>query len=133
MNSQRYSVYLEMSDAAAPLQPKAGFAYNSPGLSIYFTKNQTAPVQVTPVDLTSAQDVWTSGGIREVDSVNLPGLVRFDLPNEVFQGDHKSSEVLVTIKATGFRTVSVSIPLVDVEGSHIPQRVWMNQTVRTNS
>ncbi|CUS32254.1 hypothetical protein COMA1_10532 [Candidatus Nitrospira nitrosa] len=141
VNSVRYSVYLEMSDAAEPFQPKAGLAYNSPGLSLYYTKNRTAPVPVALVDLTSAQDVWTSGGVKEVDSVNLPGLVRFDLPNDVFKGDQKSSEVLVTIKATGFRTLTVRIPLVDnvqdasPKGvvSAVPYAGWKNQTVRTDN
>lgn len=139
-NSVRQSIYLEMSDSSAPFQPKTGFAYNTSGISIYYTKNRQAPVQVTPVDLATVQTVWTSGGVKEVDATNMPGLVRFDLPNDVFKGDGTSSEVLVTIKGTGYRTLTVRIPLVDnlqdasAKGtSAVPYAVWKNQTVRTDN
>lgn len=136
VNSQRQSIYLEVSDAATPFQPKSGLASTTPGLSVYYIKNRTAPVQVTPVDLATVQSVWTSGGIKEVDADNMPGLVRFDLPNTVFSGD-QSGEVLVTIKATGYRTLSVRIPLDNVQEakpkgvvSTVPYAVWKAQTVR---
>lgn len=141
VNSVRQSLYLEMSDPATPFQPKTGFAYNTSGISIYYTKNRAAAVQVTPVDLATVQTVWTSGGVKEVDATNMPGLVRFDLPNAVFSGDQKSNEVLVTIQATGYRTLTVRIPLIEnvqeakPKGvvSTVPHATWKNQTVRTNN
>lgn len=121
------TVYLEMSDEAN--QPKTGLTSNSPGLSIVYTKGNI-PVQITPVALSSVQDVCKKGGVKEVDSVNLPGLVRFDLPHEVFKDQNR--EALVTIKATGYKTLNVPIPLVD-NRQHMPQTAWMGQTIRTNN
>ncbi len=141
VNSVRQSLYLEMSDDATPFQPKSGFAYNTSGISIYYFKQHTAPVQVTPVELASVQAVWLSGGLIEVDASNCPGLFRLDLPNAAFAGDSKSGAVWLSIKATGYQPLSVQIPLIDnVQDSSpkgvvstVPYATWKNQTVRTDN
>jgi hypothetical protein len=57
-----------------------GISFNTPNLVCYYVRNNSATVTVPLVTQTST-GAWVSGGFCEVDSVKLPGLYRFDIPN----------------------------------------------------
>lgn len=60
-----------------------GLAYNTSGLKCYYRKGATG----TPTEITLATQTvggaWSSGGFVQVDSTNMPGVYRFDVPNAV--------------------------------------------------
>ena len=57
-----------------------GLTASTSGLSAYFNRTRTASVSIPLVARTIAQ-AWTSGGFAEVDSVNMPGVYRLDIPD----------------------------------------------------
>ena len=58
-----------------------GLTASTPNLTARYTRNNAASVAV-PLVAQTVGGGWVSGGFCEIDSVNLPGFYRFDLPNE---------------------------------------------------
>lgn len=107
------TVYVEMYDAATPFLPKAAFAYNTAGILMSYCKKRGARVAITPATLAAITTAWAAGGVKLVDDTNQPGLVRIDMPDAAFSDDGVSDEVILTIVATGYRTMNLRIPLTD--------------------
>ena len=57
-----------------------GLTASTSGLSARYNRTRTASVDIPLVACTIAQ-AWTSGGFAEVDSTNMPGVYRLDLPD----------------------------------------------------
>ena len=57
-----------------------GLTASTTGLSARYNRTRTASVNIPLVARTIAQ-AWTSGGFAEVDSTNMPGVYRLDLPD----------------------------------------------------
>ena len=57
-----------------------GISFNTPNLVAYYVRNNGATVTV-PLVTQTPTGAWVSGGFCEVDSVRIPGLYRFDIPN----------------------------------------------------
>ena len=57
-----------------------GLTASTSGLSARYNRTRTASVAIPLVARTIAQ-AWTSGGFAEVDSTNMPGVYRIDLPD----------------------------------------------------
>lgn len=57
-----------------------GISFNTPNLVAYYVRNNGAAVTV-PLVTQTPTGAWVSGGFCEVDSVRMPGLYRFDIPN----------------------------------------------------
>ena len=57
-----------------------GLTASTAGLSARYNRTRTASVAITLVARTIAQ-AWTSGGFAEVDSTNMPGVYRLDIPD----------------------------------------------------
>lgn len=107
------SVYVEMFDAVTPFLPKAGLAFNTAGILLSYNRKRGARVAITPATLAAATTAWAAGGVRLVDDVNQTGVVRIDVPDAAFSDDGVSDGFILTVTATGFRTMSVLIPLTD--------------------
>ncbi len=57
-----------------------GLTASTSGLSARYNRTRTASVSIPLVARTIAQ-AWTAGGFAEVDSINMPGVYRLDLPD----------------------------------------------------
>ncbi|MBN1126926.1 MAG: hypothetical protein JXA82_18130 [Sedimentisphaerales bacterium] len=57
-----------------------GLAYNTSGLTCYYVRLGSAAVSVTLATQT-VTGAYGSGGFVEIDSTNMPGVYRFDIPN----------------------------------------------------
>src|SRR5262245_4976825 len=64
---------------------------------------------ITLSDLSTISDAYSSGGVKEVDSTNLPGLYRIDLPDAAVATG--ADWVMVGIKCTGAFVFHERIPL----------------------
>jgi hypothetical protein len=60
-----------------------GLAHNTSGLTAYYVRPLGSPTQINLVSQTTTGS-WTSGGFKEVDGTNMPGIYRIDVPNAVF-------------------------------------------------
>lgn len=58
-----------------------GLTATTPNLTARYTRNNAASVAV-PLVAQTVGGAWVAGGFCEIDSANLPGFYRFDLPNE---------------------------------------------------
>lgn len=57
--------------------------------------SQAARVGYSPSDLAATTTAWTSGGVKEIDSTNQPGLYRLDVPNAAWAS---GSFVVISVK-----------------------------------
>lgn len=90
-----------------------GLTYNSAGLSAYYFRSGNT--SATAISLANATlGTFTSGGFKEVDSTNLPGLYEVHLPNAVF-ADGSDYAYLIFKGATNMYPVTIEIQLVDAK------------------
>lgn len=106
------TVYVEVLDSTSTTGGrKTGLAYNTASLTAYYVRSGGSATAITLATLAAANSAWSSGGFKEVDSTNMPGIYRLDLPDAAVASGADS--VLVTLKgATGMVQVSLLIPLI---------------------
>ncbi len=86
-----------------------GLTSSTTGLSAYYSRTRSSPVQINLVARTITQS-WISGGFAEVDPVNMPGIYRLDIPNEALASG--ASDVTLTVRgASGTNGAVLTIKL----------------------
>lgn len=100
---------IELVDSTTGL-PKTGIVYTD--VTGSYVRTRSARVAITMATLASASAAFSSGGFILIDDTNQPGVYRVDIPDAAFVTG--VDEVVVTIKATGCRTVSRSFDLVNI-------------------
>ena len=75
-----------------------GLTYTSSGLNVSYVLPGSNRVSISLASQTPTGS-WVSGGFCEIDSVNLPGMYRFDVPNIVFSNTNSS-----VVQFTGLST-----------------------------
>lgn len=85
-----------------------GLVFNSAGLTAYYIREGDAtPTAITLV--TATVGTWTSGGFKEVDAANMPGVYELHLPNAALS---TGNSTLVLLKgATNMLAVLLEIEL----------------------
>jgi hypothetical protein len=89
-----------------------GLVFNSAGLTCYYRKGALgAATSVTLATLALITTPWATGGFKEVDATNMPGLYRFDIPNLAldtagitviyFKGASNMAPVVLEIEVVG--------------------------------
>ena len=63
---------------------KTGLAYNTSNLVAYYALPRTAATAITLANLSAVTSAYTSGGFKEIDSTNMPGWYRLDIPDAAF-------------------------------------------------
>jgi len=112
-DSTSKSILVMLRDtASSPAgQGKTGLAYNTAGLTVYYTRGETGtPTAITLATQTST-GAWSSGGFVAKDGTNAPGLVRLDLPNAALATG--VDRVYVTFKLSGIFDETVCIDLLN--------------------
>jgi hypothetical protein len=106
------SVYFEVLDSSSSTGArKTGLVYNTASLVAYYVRNQGSVVAISLATLAAANSAWSSGGFKEVDATNMPGLYRLDVPDAAFASGADS--VVVTIQgASNMVQASYDIQLV---------------------
>jgi len=109
------TIYLEVLDSTSITGArKTGLVFNTSGLTAYYVRNGGSAAQITLAALAAANSAWSSGGFKEVDATNMPGVYRLDVPDAAFAGGAES--VVVTLRgATGMVQVSEEVQLVAVD------------------
>ena len=91
-----------------------GLTASTSGLSARYNRTRTASVSIPlvarTIDEGSGTGVWISGGFAEVDSTNMPGVYRLDIPNEALQAG--ADDVTVVVRgASGTNGAVMTIKL----------------------
>lgn len=76
--SATVTVFIRNATTGAPL---TGLVFNTSGLTCSYAIDQNARVAVTLATLAAANSAWSSGGFKEIDATNMPGMYRFDPPD----------------------------------------------------
>lgn len=83
-----------------------GLVYNSAGLTWYWIQDgDAAPTAVTPA--TATVGTWTSGGFKEVDATNMPGVYEIGIPNAAL--DANGTTHMLLKGATNMAPVAIEI------------------------
>jgi hypothetical protein len=71
-----------------------GVTVTTSGLNARYNKNRTADVAIPLVARTIAQP-WVAGGFAEVNPVTMPGVYRFDIPNEAISSGYGNTTIVI--------------------------------------
>jgi hypothetical protein len=90
-----------------------GLVFNSAGLTAYYVRQGGSATAITLATLAAANSAYSSGGFREVDATNMPGIYRLDIPDAALASGVDS--VVITLKgATNMVQVDIEIQLSSV-------------------
>lgn len=120
-----------------------GLVHNSAGLTWYWIQDgDSSPTAVTPV--TATVGTWTSGGFKEVDSTNMPGVYELGLPDAsldangtthmLLKGATNMAPVAIEIECDAFTYLSANATaasiaaLNDPTAAEIADAVWDEAT-----
>lgn len=109
-------LYILASGAA-----QTGLVFNSTSLTANysFTGANATSTSITLVTLAAVTTAYSSGGFKELDATNMPGLYRLDLPNAAL-ATSKGREVVITINGfSGMATRHIKIELTAVDNQSI--------------
>jgi hypothetical protein len=95
--------------------PVTGLAFDTAGLLAYYARSKSAAVAITTVTLAAITTAWASGGFKEVDATNMPGVYRLDVPNAALLGGVDQVEVTVWKSATFHGSLTICLGTEDVE------------------
>lgn len=94
-----------------------GLVFNSSGLTAYYVFPRAASAAITLATLAAATSAYSSGGFKEIDSTNCPGLYRLDLPNAVLASGNGR---FVTVYLRGATNMAPCVLEIELTG-------WDNQ------
>ena len=106
-----------------------GYSSTTTGLRAYYIRPNAAPVAIG-ITNQSTTGSFISGGFCEVDSANLPGLYRFDIPNEVFSSGVSSSVVHLANLANNDKTM-ITYKFSDIQTIDLTQAVPTSNTAQS--
>lgn len=87
-----------------------GLVYNSAGLTAYYIpEGDASPTAITLASATVG--TYTSGGFKEIDSTNLPGVYEIGLPDAVIDATSEGSTLVMLKGATNMAPVLMEIEL----------------------
>jgi hypothetical protein len=92
--SQREYVFVNDS-ASTTGAGKTGIAYNAAGIKAYYLRPGGSATAITLATQT-VTGAFSSGGWVEVDSTNMPGVYRFDVPDAVFAAGVEKAIVMIS-------------------------------------
>lgn len=112
--SKKNSVVLELRDATTGAAVTGKVAAD---MTISVGKWRQNLDIVTPVNLANALAIWLSSGFIQLSLARLPGLYRFDIPDNAFINDGISDVLIIAALCTGCTPFYIMLPLTDIDDS----------------
>ena len=78
--SQSLNIFIQNS-ASTVGGGATGIVYNATGLTAYYHRDRATSTTISLATLTHVTGNWLSGGFKEIDQTNMPGMYRLDLPD----------------------------------------------------
>jgi hypothetical protein len=95
-NTTSYSEYINLAST--------GYTFNTATLKAHYIRPNGTSTAISLVSQT-VNGSWISGGFVEVDAINMPGLYRFDVPNEVIASGVSNSMLQIVNQANNDKTI----------------------------
>ena len=125
------SVWIELEDTTTGAPTTGKLAAD---MTCSYWRQGGIRVGITPADLVGVDSAYSAGGVKEVDSTNMPGLYRLDVPDAALIA--AADWVLFQVKVTGCKAARVKVALptfaalrnglfakvVETEGSYTVQQ-----------
>jgi hypothetical protein len=91
----------------------SGLAYNTSGLIAYytFTGANAGSAAITLATLATVGAAYSSGGFKEIDSTNMKGLYRLDVPNAALASGNGRAVTIMLGGATNMAQLALEIEL----------------------
>ena len=112
-NTTNYSEYINLAST--------GYTFNTATLKAYYVRPNLTATSISLASQT-VSGTWVSGGFVEVDPINMPGLYRFDIPNEVIASGVSNSMLQVVNTANNDR-VNINYKFFDSQILDLTQAV----------
>lgn len=111
--SQSVNVFIQNSSSTTGAG-LTGLVFNTSSLIAYytFTGTNAGSVQIVLATLSAVNSAYSSGGFKEIDSTNMPGLYRLDLPNAALATSKGQSVVVYLSGAANMAPCLLEIELV---------------------
>lgn len=111
--SQSINVFIQNSGSTTGAG-LTGLVYNTSGLTAYytFTGANAGSTQIVLATLAAVNSSYSSGGFKEIDSTNQPGLYRLDVPNAAIAS---SKGNIVTIYLQGAANMAPCVAEIELE------------------
>ena len=101
-----------------------GLTASTAGLSARYNRTRTASVSIPLVARTIAQ-AWTSGGFAEVDSTNMPGVYRLDIPDAALAAGADDVTIVVRgASGTNGAVMTVKLSSGGLTSAQTASAVW---------
>jgi hypothetical protein len=101
-----------------------GLTASTSGLSARYNRTRTASVDIPLVARTIAQ-AWTSGGFAEVDSTNMPGVYRLDVPDAALAAGADDVTIVVRgASGTNGAVMTVKLSSGGLTSAQTASAVW---------
>ncbi len=97
-----------------------GLVFNTASLTCYYNFPRQASTVVNLATLASPTAAWSSGGFKEIDSVNQPGHYRFDIPNALLASGNGRYVKIVFRGATNLADYPIELELVGWNNQLVP-------------
>lgn len=124
--SEVWTVYIQDSTAGAG---KTGLVYNTASLTCYYKRNKAAAaVSVTLANITTL-GTFVSGGFKEVDATNMPGVYEFHPPDAAIAASAESVSFLFN-GAAGMSSLPLEVEIMAV---NFQNSVRMGMTALPNA
>lgn len=110
--SQSVNVFIQNSSLTTGAG-LTGLAYNTASLTAYytFTGANTTATAITLGSLAAVTSAYSSGGFKEVDATNMPGVYRLDIPNAALAASKGRSVAIMLKGATNMSPCLLEIEL----------------------
>ena len=109
------SIPIEIKDSSVTTGAGlTGLAYNTAGLTAYYWRAGGTATAITLATLAAVNSGYSSGGFKEVDAANMPGMYRLDVPDAAFASG--ANWVIIELKgATNMAQCRVFIELCGLD------------------
>lgn len=135
--SQSVNVFVQDSSSTVGAG-LSGLVFNTSGLIAYytFTGANAAATAITLATLAAVGSAYSSGGFKEIDSTNMKGLYRLDIPNAALATSKGRAVTIMLGGATNMAPLALEIELTgwdNQDGVHGGLTALPNTAVTTNA
>jgi hypothetical protein len=104
---------VQKASATSPGDPITGLVFNTAGLTCYQRSGPTSTATAVTLATQTVGGAYSSGGFVEIDSVHMPGLYRFDIPNALIAASGETNITFTGAANLATHTLKIIVTALD--------------------